>query len=45
MYRQLKTYGDYFRDFYNSLDKDMQEKIEWLFEIVKAGTPISKEFF
>ncbi len=45
MQRQLRTYGNYFLDFYNSLDKDIQEKIDWVFEIVKAAEHIPKKFF
>jgi phage-related protein len=45
MQRQLKTYGDYFLDFYNSLNKDIQEKIDWVFEIVKITEQIPKKFF
>lgn len=45
MQRQLKTYGKYFLDFYNSLEKDIQEKIDWVFEIVKAADQIPKKFF
>jgi len=45
MQRQLKTYGNYFLDFYNSLDADIQEKIDWFFEIVKTADHIPKKFF
>jgi len=45
MQRQLKTYGNYFLDFYNSLDADIQEKIDWVFEIVKTADHIPKKFF
>lgn len=45
MQRQLKTYGKYFLDFYNSLDEDVQEKIDWVFEIVKTADHIPKKFF
>lgn len=45
MQRQLKTYGNYFLDFYNSLDEDIQEKIDWVFEIVKTADHIPKKFF
>ena len=45
MQRKLKTYGEYFLDFYNSLGKDIQEKIDWVFEIVKATDQIPKKFF
>jgi len=45
MQRHLKTYGNYFLDFYNSLNKDIQEKIDWVFEIVKTADHIPKKFF
>ena len=45
MQRQLKTYGNYFLDFYNSLDEDVQQKIDWVFEIVKSAEHIPKKFF
>ncbi len=32
-------------DFYNSLNEDVQEKIDWVFEIVKAADQIPKKFF
>lgn len=45
MQRQLKTYGKYFLGFYNSLGKEVQEKIDWVFEIVKVTDQIPKKFF
>ncbi len=45
MQRRLKTYGNYFMDFYSKLDKDVQEKIDWVFEIVKTVDIIPKKFF
>lgn len=45
MQRQLKIYGNYFLDFYNSLDEDVQQKIDWVFEIVKSADHIPKKFF
>lgn len=45
MQRQLKTYGNYFLNFYNSLDENIQEKIDWVFEIVKTAEHIPKKFF
>jgi phage-related protein len=41
----LKTYGNYFLDFYKSLDEKIQEKIDWVFEIVKTADHIPKKFF
>lgn len=45
MQRQVKTYGNYFLNFYNSLDEDIQEKIDWVFEIVKTAEHVPKKFF
>lgn len=45
MQRHLKTYGKYFLGFYNSLGKEVQEKIDWVFEIVKVTDQIPKKFF
>ncbi|MBS1756461.1 MAG: type II toxin-antitoxin system RelE/ParE family toxin [Bacteroidetes bacterium] len=45
MQRQLKTYGSYFLDLYNALDEDVQEKIDWVFEIVKTAEHIPKKSF
>mgnify|MGYP001111824652 CR=1 FL=1 len=45
MQRQLKTYGNYFLDFYNSLNKNIQEKIDWVFEIIKTADRIPTKFF
>lgn len=45
MQRQLKTYGNYFLDFYNFLDEDVQQKIDWVFEMVKSADHIPKKFF
>ncbi len=45
MQRRLKTYGNYFLNFYNALGQDVQEKIDWVFELVKAAEQIPKKFF
>jgi len=45
MRRHLRTYGNYFLDFYNSLDEKIQEKIDWVFEVVKTSSHIPKKFF
>lgn len=45
MNRQIKTYGDYFKDFYALLDIDVQEKIDYVFELVKSLNIIPKRFF
>jgi hypothetical protein len=43
--RSLSTYGKYFFEFYNNLDKDVQEKIDWVFELVKTLDFIPKKYF
>ena len=45
MNRKIKTYGDYFDNFYLALDKDVQEKIDWVFQLVKTVDQIPKKFF
>ena len=45
MNRTVFTYGKYFFDFYNKLDKDLQAKIDWVFELVKTVDHISKKYF
>ena len=45
MQRQLITYGKYFFEFYDSLKNEVQEKIDWVFEIVKTADHIPKKFF
>jgi len=43
--RIITTYGNYFMKFYSSLGKDVQEKIDWVFEMVKIADKIPKKFF
>jgi hypothetical protein len=45
MQRRLKTYGNYCFDFYKALDKSIQEKIDWVFELIKTASPIPNKFF
>ena len=45
MNRKLSTYGKYFFEFYNKLDKDIQAKIDWVFELVKAVDHIPQKYF
>lgn len=45
MKRSLLTYGNYFFEFYNNLDLDVQEKIDWVFELVKTLDLIPKKYF
>jgi phage-related protein len=43
--RKIKTYGDYFNNFYFDLDKDAQDKIDWVFQLIKTVDHIPKKFF
>lgn len=45
MQRIITTYGKYFMEFYLSLDISVQEKIDWVFEIIKVADVIPKKFF
>jgi phage-related protein len=45
MQRTIRTYGKYFLDFYKTLDEGTQEKIDWVFEIVKVAERIPKKYF
>ena len=45
MNRKLSTYGKYFIEFYRALDKDLQEKIDWVFELIKTVDFIPKKYF
>ena len=45
MNRQIVTYGKYFNEFYSKLDKDLQDKIDWTFELIKAVNQIPKKYF
>jgi phage-related protein len=43
--RKITTYGEYFNEFYLKLDKEVQEKVDWVFQLVKAVDQIPKKFF
>ena len=45
MNRKISTYGKYFFEFYDKLDKGLQEKIDWVFELVKTVDHIPKKYF
>ncbi len=45
MNRKLTTYGNYFSEFYSGLDKKVQIKIDYVFELVKSLDLIPKRFF
>jgi len=43
--RKLSTYGKYFFEFYTNLEKKVQEKVDWVFELVKTVDFIPKKYF
>jgi len=45
MKRTIITYGKYFLNFYKDLDKELQEKVEWVFEVVKTADKIPRKYF
>lgn len=45
MNRKLSSYGKYFFDFYSKLDKDLQEKFDWVFELIKTVDRIPGKYF
>jgi phage-related protein len=45
MQRVITSYGKYFMEFYSSLDKGVQEKIDYAFEMIKIADKIPKKFF
>jgi phage-related protein len=45
MKRQLITYGEYFLKFYKDLDQTVQEKIDYVFELIKTLNQIPVRFF
>ena len=45
MNRTISTYGKQFHEFYSELDEEVQEKIDYVFEVVKSVDVIPKRFF
>lgn len=45
MNRKLSSYGKYFFEFYSKLDKDLQEKFDWVFELIKTVDRIPGKYF
>jgi phage-related protein len=45
MKRKIKTYGKYFWEFYNALSPDVQQKIDWVLELVRSAEHIPKKYF
>jgi len=44
MAREIKFYKNYFIDFYISLDSTVQEKIEYVFKVIKTVDLIPQKF-
>ncbi len=44
MTREIKFYKNYFIDFYISLDSTVQEKIEYVFKLIKTVDMIPQKF-
>ena len=42
---KITTYGEYFNEFYSKLEREVQEKVDWVFQLVKAVDQIPKKFF
>lgn len=45
MQRCIIIYGKYFWEFYNLLDSKIQEKIDWVFNLVKFANIIPQKYF
>jgi len=45
MKRTLTTYGNYFMNFYSELDKKVQTKLDYVFELVRSLEKIPVRFF
>lgn len=44
MTREIKFYKNYFIDFYISLDSTIQEKIEYVFKVIRTIDRVPKKF-
>ncbi len=45
MIRRIIAYKNYFVDFYKSQDSKVQEKIEYVFDLVRFEKQVPKKFF
>lgn len=45
MIREIRFHGNYFIDFYLSLDTSIQEKIEYVLKVVRTVDRIPEKFF
>jgi hypothetical protein len=44
MTREIRFYENYFIDFYISLDSSIQEKIEYVFKVIRTMDKIPQKF-
>ena len=45
MERKIITYSEYFETFYDNQSSELQEKIDWVLEIVKSVEKVSRKIF
>ena len=45
MKRSISVYGKYFIEFYRGLNSKVQDKVDWVFELIKTVDFIPKKFF
>lgn len=45
MKRKIITYGHYFFDFYSDLKSDVQEKVDYVLELVRSAERVPPKFF
>ena len=45
MFRKIVTYGSNFKDFYSEQNKNVQNKIDYVFELIKTSDIIPNRFF
>lgn len=45
MIRKIVFYGDYFIDFYSKLDVKVQNKVEYIFKLIRQVDRIPSKFF
>jgi phage-related protein len=43
--RKIITYSEYFETFYDNQSSELQEKIDWVLEIVKSVEKVSRKIF
>lgn len=45
VYRKIKVYGDYFWEFYNKQNEQVQLKIDWTIDLIKTTKYVPQKFF